>query len=271
MIVGVIAFAAGLISVLGGVDSNGTPSVNCGAPAVVVALGGGRHPEGRGGDCRGAGGDQALGGAIFLLAGVVLVFGPRIRRWRSDWTARDLRPETENGCRRGSPPDPERALLGSVDEDSDPGWGSALRGAFLGLLPGLSLRRFKKQLSAGHGVIALRGVYLSFVMAIGMIGLVVAVLETTADDFGSTAVLPVAAIVVALGLATLAAPMLLTRPLRCESESALAEGYRQRFFLRLAFAEAAALVGFIGFIVSSAGWLYPVGALFSAIGFVEAQ
>jgi hypothetical protein len=57
VVLGVIALAAGLISVLGGVDSNGTPSVNCGAPAVVVALGGGRHPEGRGGDCRGAGGD----------------------------------------------------------------------------------------------------------------------------------------------------------------------------------------------------------------------
>ena len=47
----------------------------------------------------------------------------------------------------------------------------------------------------------------------------------------------------------------------------MAEGYRQRFFVRIAFAQVAALVGFIGFILSSAGWLYPVGALFSAIGF----
>ena len=79
----------------------------------------------------------------------------------------------------------------------------------------------------------------------------------------------VAAVVVAVGLATLAAPRLLTRPLRCENESAPAESYRQRFFLRIAFAEAAALVGFIGFILSGAGWLYSVGALFSAIGFAR--
>lgn len=157
-----------------------------------------------------------------------------------------------------------------MDPDADPGWGSALSAAFLGLLPGLGIHHFKKQWAAGHGLIALRRMYVSFVVAIGLVGVVVAILETTADDIGSTGVLPVAVLVVAaVGLATLAAPRLLARPLRCENESALADGYRQRFFLQIAFAEAAALVAFIGFIVSGAGWLYPVGALFSAIGFAK--
>lgn len=159
--------------------------------------------------------------------------------------------------------------LGCVDPETDPGWGSPFSAVLFGLLPGLSVRRFKKQAAVGHGLIALRGIYLSFVIALGMIGVVVGILETT-EGIGSTDVLPVAVVVVAaVGLATLAAPLLLIRPLPCESESALAEGYRQRFFLQVAFAEAAALVGFIGFIVSGAGWLYPVGALFSAIGFAR--
>lgn len=156
-----------------------------------------------------------------------------------------------------------------MDPETDPGWGSPFSAALLGLLPGLSMRRFKKQVTAGHGLIALRGIYLSFVVAIGMIGGVVVILETT-EAIESTDVVPVAVVaVVVVGLATLAAPRFLTRPLRCEDESALAEGYRQRFFLRIAFAEAAALVGFIGFIVSGAGWVYPLGALFRAIGFAK--
>lgn len=161
------------------------------------------------------------------------------------------------------------AILARVDPEADPGWGSPFSAALLGLLPGLSMRRFKKQAAAGHGLIALRGIYLSFVVAIVMIGGVVAILEAT-EGIGSTDVLPVAVVVVVVaGLATLAAPRFLARPLRCENELALAEGYRQRFFLRVAFAEAAALVGFIGFIVSGVGWLYPLGALFSAIGFAR--
>ena len=80
--------------------------------------------------------------------------------------------------------DHERVILGPVDPDADPGWGSPVSAAFLGLLPGLSMRRFKKQVAAGHGLIALRGIYLTFVIAIGMIGVVVAILETTAEDIG---------------------------------------------------------------------------------------
>jgi hypothetical protein len=42
--------------------------------------------------------------------------------------------------------------------------------------------------------------------------------------------------------------------------------YRVRFFLRLAGAESAALAGFVGYMVSSVGWLYGVGAFFTAVG-----
>lgn len=68
---------------------------------------------------------------------------------------------------------------------------------------------------------------------------------------------------------SLAAPRLLRRSLSCDSEVALAAGYRKQFFLRVAFAEAAAIVGFIGFVASSDGWLYPLGAFFTMIGFVK--
>lgn len=108
VLVGVVALGAGLVSMFGGVDSNGTPSVDCGAPAVVVALGGGKHQPGRGSDCRGAGGDQSLGGALFALVGVAFVFGPRLRRWSRARADREAENEMATG--RWRVPSPWRQL-----------------------------------------------------------------------------------------------------------------------------------------------------------------
>jgi len=157
-----------------------------------------------------------------------------------------------------------------VDPATDPGWGPARADAFLLLIPLLRRRRLKKRSSAGDGLTVLRGYYLSYVMAIGMIGCVVVILETTAAEIRpSSEVFPLWVVVVAVGFATLAASRVVTPPLPCESESDLAAGYRQRFFLQIAFANVAALTGFMGVIMSAAGWMYPLGALFTAIGFAK--
>lgn len=58
-------------------------------------------------------------------------------------------------------------------------------------------------------------------------------------------------------------------PLNCSSPETLLGSYRIRFFLRLAFAEAAALVGFVAVILTGEWWLYLLGAAFTLIGFVR--
>lgn len=156
-----------------------------------------------------------------------------------------------------------------MNPDADPGWRPAISGALRGLVPGWGMRSRRRQPATADGLLILRGLYLSFVCAIGLIGVVVAILEGEEGIRGSVAERPAALVVLAVGVASLLAPRLLARPLSCESETALAGAYRQRFFLRIAFAEAAALVGFTGFIASGAGWIYLLGASFTAVGFAR--
>lgn len=129
-----------------------------------------------------------------------------------------------------------------MEPDADPGWGRAISFALRGVVPGWSLRYRKQRWSGAHGLLVLRGVFLSFAIGIAMVGVVVAVLEGTAGEMGSVPEPAAAAVVVAVGVACLAAPRLFSRPLPCDSESALGAAYRQRFFLRIAFGEAPALV-----------------------------
>jgi hypothetical protein len=104
VVAGGLLALAGLVSVLGSVDSDGTPSVACGGPAVSVAFGGGHQPEGRAIDCRAAGRDQSLGGGLFLVVGGALILGRRLRRWSRSWASRDLRDEMDRGSWRVGPP-----------------------------------------------------------------------------------------------------------------------------------------------------------------------
>jgi len=61
----------------------------------------------------------------------------------------------------------------------------------------------------------------------------------------------------------------LERPLDCSDDPSLAASYRTRFFLRLAFSETIALLGFVGFILTGRWWVYPVGAVFTAVGYAR--
>ena len=83
----------------------------------------------------------------------------------------------------------------------------------------------------------------------------------------SAAVTGVAVAVVVVGAIALSASHIFDRPLDCTNDDRLAASYRTRFFLRVAFSEAVSLLGFVGFILSNNGWLYALGALFTAIGY----
>ena len=59
------------------------------------------------------------------------------------------------------------------------------------------------------------------------------------------------------------------RPLDGSSEAALASSYRTRFFLRLAFSESVALVGFVLSILSGSALPYLIGMLGTLAGFAR--
>jgi peptidoglycan/LPS O-acetylase OafA/YrhL len=154
-----------------------------------------------------------------------------------------------------------------MDPGADPGWRSSLRYALFTLVPGWGLW-LRRRSGNPDGLVLLRGIFLSFTTALLLIGAVVVVLETT-DGLDGAVSDTLASLVVALvGGASLAGSRL-ERPLHCEDDARLAGSYTQRFFLRVALAEAAALAGFVAFVVSGSGWMYPMGALFSAVGFVQ--
>lgn len=156
--------------------------------------------------------------------------------------------------------------------DDDPGWGISWRTFLFALIPGGGIAHQRRAAEPGpdvDGLILLRQVFVSFVIALVLIGVVVVFLdrsgEAPADPPTTLAValLAVGAVVSRLG------PRL-ERSLDCTSNGTLAATYRMRFFLRLAFSEVAALLGFVAFFLTYAAWAYPVGAAITAVGFMHA-
>ena len=152
--------------------------------------------------------------------------------------------------------------------DEDPGWRRSLVGLIL-LMPGVSLVLAQRRAGLVDGLVLLRTLYLSFVSALVGIALVIAViLGIPADPETPRNVGVATIIVVVVGLVSLlGARHFSHRALTCNSEQDLAESYRKSFFLGVALAELAALVAFVASFVVDAGWLYLLGAAFSAIGF----
>jgi hypothetical protein len=155
-----------------------------------------------------------------------------------------------------------------LEPDDDPGWFSA-RGVLWALFPMLGMRRAQRAGDA-NALQLLRQLFISFVMALLLIGVVVAsTASDTSHDPGGPSSSVLAAAVVGYGMVSLIAPRLLERPLDCASDASLVSGYRTRFFVRIAFAEAAALIGFVGAFLSGEAWMYALGAAFTALGFAR--
>ncbi|MDQ1393321.1 MAG: hypothetical protein QOF30_2298 [Acidimicrobiaceae bacterium] len=157
----------------------------------------------------------------------------------------------------------------SGPQSADPGWRSAFSAMSWLIVPGWGITRQSRRVGGGrHGLTMLRQLFVNFAAALVLIGLVVVVLSaTTKLTPHPLPVTAVAVAVVAVGAIALSASHLFERPLDCTNDDRLAASYRTRFFLRVAFSEAVSLVGFVGFILSNTGWLYALGALFTAIGY----
>lgn len=138
------------------------------------------------------------------------------------------------------------------------------------LIPGATFvwrRRWRRP--GQNGLTGLRTLFLSFVIALAHIAAVVFILHGTKFSHRPIAGTYGAAAVAVLGAYGLLAPRLVERQTRldCTDDRTLATTYVNRFFLRLAFSEAPALVGFVGFILTSNPAVYLIGVAFAYVGF----
>ena len=145
--------------------------------------------------------------------------------------------------------------------DDDPGWALSWR-TLAQCIPivGLAFRLRGRASTSPDGLVVLRQIFTSFVFALLTFGVVIAALYSTSNPPTD----PPHGIAVALLTAGAAGLLAGTRverkkPLDCTDDTTLANGYRTRFFLRVAFAEAAALFGFVGFFLTYDWWPYPIG------------
>ncbi len=154
-------------------------------------------------------------------------------------------------------------------DDDDPGWPRSLR-LLVFVVPFVGmLNRRRLQRGGGDGLILLRQVFLSFSLALVMFGVVLALLYPSSPPPRDPPTTVVTGLLVFSGIVALLATRI-ERPLDCTDDAKLAGSYRSRFFLRIAFAESAALFGFVGFFLTYDWWPYPVGVAIAAAGFLRA-
>lgn len=134
-------------------------------------------------------------------------------------------------------------------------------------VPWVGLQRAQKE--GVNALEMLRQLFTAFASALLLIGLVVLFLASGGTNENSMSAGVVAVGVAGYGVVSLFLPRLFERPLDCADTKALVVSYRTRFFLRIAFADAAALVGFVGFFLADRWWLYAVGAAFALVGFLR--
>ena len=139
----------------------------------------------------------------------------------------------------------------------------------LALIPGVGRILLRRGVdSATNPLVLLRQAFITFCMGIVMFGIVLAFLWPSQSKEPHSP--PLALGLVALGMIAAVVGWAVERPLVCTDDASLAGSYRTRFFLRIAFAESAALFGFVGFFIASVWWVYPAGAAIAFIGFARA-
>ncbi len=153
-----------------------------------------------------------------------------------------------------------------MDSADDPGWRDALGSSWALLVPGGVQWRMRKAADRGDSTLTtLRSLWIAFTAAVGLVGVVVVILAVFAGYGSEPDAAPrpvgvgVAVTLIGSVLSLAAGAWLRRRPLDGSTLPALAGSYRTAFFLQVAVADAAALLAFVGFILSGVACLYPIG------------
>ena len=152
-----------------------------------------------------------------------------------------------------------------VEPSEDPGWPIFGR-MLLGVVPGFASVQTRR-LAGRDGLLALRQVFLSFCVSVVLVGVVVGLVSLEGGPESPNAAVAIGGFVVAV--LAFAAQWVFDEKLDGTSDEQLAASYRRRFFRRIAFSEAPALIGFV-YAFIYAGWAYAVGLAFTTVGFVRA-
>ena len=149
--------------------------------------------------------------------------------------------------------------------DDDPGWGPVLKQLPTLVVPFLGMRTMTTQTS---GLQAARLLWLVFVNAILVIWIPVIALAATG---GAPVSIPVGVAVTAVAGAVLLAlaPRFVPEP-DGSSPTELARTFQRATLVRIGFAQAAAIVGFICFLMTGSWIVYGTGFLIAAWGMWQA-
>ena len=152
-----------------------------------------------------------------------------------------------------------------MDADADRQWGDdpGWRPSLVVLIPYAVLFTRRKQRDP---ITTVRILYLAFVSALALYGFVLSFLAPFRSEHDG---LGWAIGIGALALANLVIARSVERPLSCDSEAALAGSYRTRLFVRLAFAESTALLGFVASFLIDGNWIYFFAVLCSLPAFIR--
>jgi hypothetical protein len=164
----------------------------------------------------------------------------------------------------------DRHRAGADTAGDDPGWRAAIGLSTKGVLLPWTAPARGRSWGSGDGLVMVRALYASFVQAVLMIGVVVIILDRYGRVPDQGEPLPVAGLVLAGGILAQLVGAVVEKPLDASDPGALAASYRKRFFLRLAFAESAALLGFAGFILTGAPVVYFIGLAVTLVGLARA-
>lgn len=149
----------------------------------------------------------------------------------------------------------------------DPGWSNIAKSALWGLVPGIGMRRAQR---AG-GIEALRAVFVSFVFAVLLFGVVLAFLplKRAAPGWSGAGALAVVGVVgvACASVAVAVAVVLHRKPLDTASVATLSQSYRKNFFVKIAFAEVVTLTAFVLSFLAASHLVYPFGLAFTLVGF----
>lgn len=147
----------------------------------------------------------------------------------------------------------------------DPGWGKAIRRAApVILIPFLWPLALRPRPDV-EGLTGIRILYLHFAWALVMFLVVLLFIHPWAADAPPVSL--VAFLLGTCGFAFIGFSWSWRKPIEGTTQDAVAGSYRTIFFLQMAFAQAAALFGFVSTFLIGAVWPYLVGLGVSAIAF----
>jgi hypothetical protein len=148
----------------------------------------------------------------------------------------------------------------------DPGWGDAFR-----RLPKLFVPTSGQRMvvESNDGLAVMRVLWVTFVSAVALLGVVVVIIDQVAPGGGADGRV-VAVVVAAIGVFLQIVSVKFVPPIAGRTAGEVRERAQRAFFIRVAFAEPAPLVGFMGFVLSGNLAVYLVGAVTGLAGMYDA-